>query len=137
MDINKGVPAISRVGWVWALVLTFGTSGLFAVAIGSELVVVDTTTGKKRAGILWIFVGVYTLDPRSFLCSFLLSAPAWTDAIYGWCHPLDSIGLRASSELQELYAREDGSLPPMSILWTAVFSVFYLNYWLWTLRDTL
>ena len=40
-------------------------------------------------------------------------------------------------EFQLYYVRPDGSLPPISPLWTALFSVYYLNYWLWVLRDTI
>ena len=39
-------------------------------------------------------------------------------------------------ELQLYYAGPDGSTLEISPLWTALFSVYYLNYCLWVVRDS-
>ena len=39
-------------------------------------------------------------------------------------------------ELQLYYSTPEGSVLEISPLWTALFSVYYLNYCLWVVRDS-
>ncbi len=46
-------------------------------------------------------------------------------------------GFLLRRELQLYYATRYGSTLEMSPLWTALFSVYYLNYCLWVVRDSI
>ena len=137
MTKQKGVPVISRLTWFWALIFTFFTSGFFALGLGLYLafwVHAQRKTGFALYG--YVVVAVALLLGLLPLHVFPHATPweALSTAISVlWI--VTAFVLRR--EFQLYYARPDGSLPPMSRLWTAVFSVYYLNYWLWVLRDTI
>jgi hypothetical protein len=136
MDEQKGVPPISRITWFWALIFTFFTSGIFALAIALNLS--WWVRQRRHSGVA--------------LYGYLLVTLLWVPEViffrffsqHGFGENLFTIGavlwivmaFVLRREFQLYYARSDGSLPPISPLWTTLFSVYYLNYWLWVLRDT-
>jgi hypothetical protein len=137
---QKGVPRISRITWFWALVFTFFTSGIFA--LGLALYLSFWVHARRKAGVA--LYGYLTLAVALTLgllpVWFFPHGVAWeaysTAASVAVLTLWIGSGFVLRREFQLYYARPDGSLPPISQLWTAIFSVYYLNYWLWVLRDT-
>jgi len=136
MAAQKGVPEISRITWFWALVFTFFTSGVFAMCVALYLSI--WVHLRRKAGLaVYGYLVVAVLTVLELLPSRLLSASVPWESIFTAGAILWIIsGFVLRREFQLYYARPDGSLPPISPLWTALFSVYYLNYWLWVLRDT-
>lgn len=136
MEEQMGVPGINRITWFWALVFTFFTSGVFAMAVALYLSIwlrLRRKTGLAVYGYLIVAVlTILELLPARMLSHSVPLEAIFTAGAVLWI--ITAFVLRR--EFQLYYARPDGSLPPISPLWTALFSVYYLNYWLWVLRDT-
>jgi len=136
VEEQKGVPGISRITWFWALVFTFFTSGVFAMGVALYLSI--WVRLRRKAGLAvygYLIVAVLTileLIPARMLSHSVPWEAIFTAGAVLWI--VSAFVLRR--EFQLYYVRPDGSLPPISPLWTALFSVYYLNYWLWVLRDT-
>lgn len=140
MDERKGVPRVSRITWFWALIFTFFTSGIFALGLalylsfwlharrkaGTALYGYSILAGSFLLGLLPIYIFPHDVRWQEF------STAASVTVCLLWV----SSGFLLRREFQLYYVRPDGSLPPISRLWTALFSVYYLNYWLWVLQDT-
>ncbi len=133
---QKGVPGISRITWFWALVFTFFTSGIFA--LGLALYLSFWVYARRKKGLAFY---AYLVVAASLLLGLVPihlfpHAMPW-EALSTAISVLWIVaGFVLRREFQVYYVRPDGSLPPISPLWTALFSVYYLNYWLWVLRDT-
>jgi hypothetical protein len=136
MDVRKGVPAISRIAWFWALVFTFFTSGVFAMGVALYLSI--WVRLKRKAGLaVYGYLVVAALTILELLPERLLLHSVPWEAIFTagaalWI--ITAFVLR--SELQRYYATPEGSTLEISPLWTLLFSVYYLNYCLWVVRDS-
>lgn len=140
MDDQKGVPGISRITWFWALVFTFFTSGAFALGMGIFLS--SWVRAKRKAGgaiygylILAVSLTLGLLPTRIFLSGVrweTFSAPVSIAVCLLWI----ASGFLLRRELQLYYATPEGTTLEISPLWTALFSVYYLNYCLWVVRDS-
>jgi dipeptide/tripeptide permease len=137
MEERKGVPAISRLTWFWALVFTFFTSVVFALAMA--LHISFWVRSRRKRG--FAFFG-YLLIAASLVLGLLWShhiarAEHWEtivsfEVVLIWV----SMGFVLRRELMSYYASPEGGVLEMSRILTAVFSVYYLNYCLWVVRDS-
>ena len=136
MEDSKGAPWVARLPWYWAVGISLVTAGVYPIIIGIYLSV--WVRSKRRAGIAVFGYGtIMVLAIIEILATALNLKPPISEGI-------DTVGFTlwvVSSfvlrrELQLQFAWPDGSLPEMSILWTALFSVFYLNYQVWSRSDT-
>jgi hypothetical protein len=136
VEDQKGVPPISRITWFWALIFTFFTSGLFALAIGLNLS--WWVRSRRRSGVAFFAYLLVTLlwVPEAIFFSFFskhgLGENLFTAGAFLWI--IAAFVLRR--ELQLYYSTPEGSTLEISPLWTALFSVYYLNYCLWVVRDS-
>jgi hypothetical protein len=127
VDDRKGVPGISRITWFWALVFTFFTSGVFAMGVALYLSI--WVRLKRKAGLaVFGYLVVAVLTILELLPARLLSHSVPWEAIFTagavlWI--ITAFVLRR--ELQLYYATPEGSTLEISPLWTALFSVYYLN----------
>ncbi len=136
MDERKGVPAISRITWFWALVFTFFTSGIFAMGVALYLSI-WVRLKRKRGISVYGYLIVAVLTILELLPTRLLSQSVPWEAIFTagailWV--VTAFVLRY--EIQLYYSTPEGSVLEISPLWTALFSVYYLNYCLWVVRDS-
>jgi hypothetical protein len=136
MEEQKGVPGISRITWFWALVFTFFTSGVFAMGVALYLSI--WVRLKRKAGLaVYGYLVVAVLTILELLPARLLSHSVPWEAIFTagavlWI----ATAFVLRRELQLYYATPEGSTLEISPLWTALFSVYYLNYCLWVVRDS-
>jgi hypothetical protein len=140
IDGRKGVPAVSQLTWFWALVFTFFSSGLFA--LGMALHISRWVRQKRKAGLAFLMYLLLTLGlalglvpdrffPKFFVWESLVSALSLA-AVVLWIG--GAFVLRR--ELMLYYASPVGSTLEISPWWTALFSIYYLNYCLWVVRDS-
>lgn len=136
MEEQKGVPPVSRITWFWALIFTFFTSGIFALAVALNLS--WWVRNRRRSGVAFYGYLLVTLlwVPEVIFFSFFskhgLGENLFTAGAVLWI--IMAFVLRR--ELQLYYATPEGSKLEISPLWTALFSVYYLNYCLWVVRDS-
>jgi hypothetical protein len=136
VEEQKGVPGISRITWFWALVFTFFTSGVFAMCVALYLSI--WVRLKRKSGLAiygYLVVAVLTileLLPERFLSQSVPWEAIFTAGALLWV--ITAFVLRR--ELQLYYATPEGSTLEISPLWTLLFSVYYLNYCLWVVRDS-
>ncbi len=136
VDQRKGVPAVSQLTWLWALVFTCFTSGLFA--IGMALHISWWIRDRRKAGLAfygYVIVSLLTLIdllPIKALSTSNVWAVVGTGGALLWI--ANAFVLRR--ELQLYYASPEGGELEISPWLTGLFSVFYLNYCLWVVRDS-
>ncbi len=93
---------------------------------------------KRKAGLAvygYLVVGVLTileLIPARLLSHTVPWEAIFTAGAVLWI--ITAFMLRR--ELQLYYATPNGSTLEISPLWTLLFSVYYLNYCLWVVRDS-
>jgi hypothetical protein len=140
MNERKGVPRLSQITWFWAVVFTLFSSGAFALVLAIYLSAWIRI--KRKAGIAIYIYSIlavslpFDLIPDRFLphgvaldyLSTVLSVA------FGLLWILGAFLLRR--ELMLYYASREGGVLEMSPLWTALFTVYYLNYCLWVVRDS-
>jgi hypothetical protein len=136
MEDEKGTPWIARIPWLWAVPLSLITAGAFPLLIGIYLSV--WVRDKRHAGLAIYGYGVIVVLA---ILEILLAGTYFHSAFWNGISNAGVIlwvvdGFLLRRELQLQYARPDGSVPQMSVLWTALFSVFYLNYCVWAESDT-
>jgi len=136
VSAQKGVPAIARIPWEWTLALSGFTGGLLLLAM--PLYISWWVHDRRKTGFAVYAYGALTL--------VLLTA--WipnTSLPKGM--PWDAIGAAvillwwASAfvlrrELMLYYASPEGGVLEVSPWLTGLFSVYYLNYCLWVVRDS-
>jgi hypothetical protein len=137
---RKGVPAVSRITWFWTLIFTFFSSGIFA--LGLAVYLSYWVRAKRKAGAaLFIYVClavllVIGLLPEHFFPTGVdwkvLSTPVSTGVALGCI----AGGFLLRRELMLYYASPEGGVLEINPLWTGLFSVYYLNYCLWVVRDS-
>jgi len=136
VDQRKGVPAISQLTWFWALLFTGLTSGLFA--LGMALHISWWIRNRRKMGVA--FFGYLIL-------ALLLVADFLPDKLLPNSTSLEMISTAAAllwfgnafvlrRELMRYYASPEGGVLEISPWWTGLFSIFYLNYCLWVVRDS-
>ncbi len=135
MENETSVPEISRITCFWGVVLSILTAGLYPVVLALYLSI--WVYRKRRRGLAVFLVCLGTLmtllealPPR--LIPHTLFA--------NWFGDLDPIIWIAAAfllryEFQRYHAERDGYTLEMNPLLTALFSVFYINYRLWTIAD--
>jgi hypothetical protein len=137
MEDRRGVPPISRITWFWALILTFCSSGIFALVLGLNLSLWVRKRRRSGVALFGYLLVVFLWVPEAIFFRFFsvrgLGENLFTIGASVWV--VSTFALRR--EFQLYYARPDGSLPPVNPWWTGIFSIYYLNYWLWVLRDSL
>lgn len=137
---RKGVPEVSRITWFWALVITFFTSGAFALALGIYLsfwVRARRKTGFALYGYLILSTSLVLglLPPSSFPPSVRWETFS-TFASVAICSFWVASGFLLRRELMLYYESAEGGSLEISAVWTGIFSVYYLNYCLWVVRDS-
>jgi hypothetical protein len=136
VDQRKGVPAISQLTWLWALVFTCFTSGLFA--LGMALHISWWVRNRRKTGVA--FYGYLAL-------TLLLIVDLIPDRMLGSSVPWESIGTMGAflwianafvlrRELMLYYASPEGGVLEINPWLTGLLSVHYLNYCLWVVRDS-
>jgi Mn2+/Fe2+ NRAMP family transporter len=140
MDDRKGVPGISRLTWFWALVFTFFSCGAFALGLGIYLSF--WVHAKRKAGVAVYGYLILALSlmlgllPTSFFPHGVrwenFSTPVSLTVCLLWI--ANAFVLRR--ELMLYYASPEGGVLEMSPWLTGLFSVYYLNYCLWVVRDS-
>jgi hypothetical protein len=136
VDVRKGVPGISRLTWFWALVFTFFTSGAFA--LGVALYISIWIRRKRKTGFaIYGYLIVTALTVMELVPDKALSSALPWDAIFtgGAVIWLGSAFI-LRRELMLYYASPEGGVLEISPWFTALFSVYYLNYCLWVVRDS-
>ena len=140
IDERKGVPAISQLTWVWALVFTFFTSGLFA--LGMALHISYWVRSKRKTGVAFF---LYLLFALIVALGFIPDRFIHQSALWGGFSTVASfvIGIlwfggafELRRELMLYYATPEGAVLEINPWWTAVFTVYYLNYCLWVVKDS-
>ena len=136
MENGEELPWISRVPWQWTVVISLVTGGLYALFIGLYLSI--WVRAKSNAGVAALtYLTISLLGILGFLSERWPSIPMPLEAISSVGTSLWIIaGFLLRRELRIYFRRPDGSMPEMSLLWTALFSVFYLNYCVWAEGDT-
>jgi hypothetical protein len=123
------VPFISRIHWSWTVFLTPFTAGVLPLLL--VLYISLWVYQRRRSGIAVYVYGIITLLMLLVsLVSIRLPHFGWVDdtftiLIISWL----ASGLILRRELRLLYGKEFEINP----LWTALFSVYYLNYCLWAI----
>jgi hypothetical protein len=137
---RKGVPAISRITWFWALVITFFSSGAFALGLGIYLSFWVRTKRKAGMALYGYLILTVSLALGLLPTSFFPRGVRWetfsTPVSIAVCLLWIACGFLLRHELMLYYKSPEGGSLEMSPLWTALFSVYYLNYCLWVVRDS-
>jgi hypothetical protein len=136
LEDSKGAPWIARMPWFWAIPISIVTAGAFPLLIGVYL---SAWVRSRRStgfavygyGAVAMFVSLEILLEKAHFQTTVLDGVSTAGAIL-WV----TAGFMLRRDLQLYFARPDGDLPQMSVLWTALFSVFYLNYCVWAESDT-
>jgi hypothetical protein len=137
---RKEVPAISRITRIWALVIPLFSSGAFALGMGIYLSL--WVRAKRKAGIALYGYLVMTVSLALGLlpASFFPQGVRWetfsTPVSIAICLIWIASGLLLRRELMLYYESPEGGKLEISLLWTVVFSVYYLNYCLWVVRES-
>lgn len=136
MEERKGVPWISRITWFWALVFTLFTSGIFAMGVALYLSIWVRIRRKSGLAVYgYLVVAVLTileLVPAKLLSQSIHWEAIFTAGAVLWI----ATAFVLRHELQLYYATSEELTLEISPLWTALFSVYYLNYCLWVVRDS-
>lgn len=137
---RRGVPAISRIAWFWTLLITLLTGGLFALGLGIYLS--GWVRAKRKKGIALYGYLLLTISlalgllPESIFPRGVqwdsLSTAASAFVLIVWV----GSGLLLRRELRCYYESPDGGNFEISRFWTIILSVYYINYCLWTVRDS-
>ena len=133
---RKGVPAVSQITWLWALIFTGLTSGLFA--LGMALHISWWVRNRRRAGVAlygFLIVAVLTVIeclPATVLHQSLAWEYVFTAGAVIWI--ASAFILRR--ELMLYYASPVGGVLEINPWLTGLFSIYYLNYCLWVVRDS-
>jgi hypothetical protein len=122
--------------WFWALVFTFFTSGIFALGIAIYLSAWIRI--RRRAGLaIYGYLVVAVLTVIELLPARILSDSApWETLFTGGAVLWIVTGFVLRRELMLYYASPEGGALEMSPWLTGLFSVYYLNYCLWVVRDS-
>ena len=120
-----GLPWTSRLSLGWVIVLFCATGGLLAVPMGVYL-----GLWLKAKGRSWFVFVAYTLFACSCVTLLLTNLPtAWKDAVGTLMAVCWFLGaFLARREIMRYYAGREGSALNLSLLLTALFGVWYLNY---------
>jgi hypothetical protein len=140
MDGQKGVPWVSRMTWFWAVVFTLFTCGIFALALALYLAF-WVRLKRKRGASVYVYASL-----ALFLLSGLLPTALFVQGIQwnDFSTPV-SIGVvllwivggfLLRREFMSYYASPEGGVLEMNPWLTGLFSVYYLNYCLWVVRDS-
>jgi hypothetical protein len=136
VEYRKGVPAVSRITWFWALVFTFFTSGIFP--LGLAIYLSWWVRKRRNSGLAFYgYLVVAALTIIELLPFAVLSHSEPWEAVFTagallWI--ASAFALRR--ELILYYASPEGGKLEIGPLFTALFSVYYLNYCLWVVRDS-
>lgn len=140
IDQRKGVPGVSQLTWVWALVFTCFTSGLFAA--GMALHISYWVRSKRNRGIAFF---IYLLFAFAVALAFVPDRFFPQSAFWSGFSTAGSLVIAAlwlggtfalRRELMKYYATPEGAVLEINPWWTALFTVYYLNYCLWVVRDS-
>ena len=136
MEDRKGVPVISHITWFWALVFTFFTSGIFA--LGVAIYLSAWIRIRRRAGFaIYGYLAVAILTIIELLPAHVLWNSTHWEAIFNAGAVLWFVtGFVLRRELMLYYSSPEGGVLEMSPWLTGLFSVYYLNYCLWVVRDS-
>jgi len=140
MEGRKGVPWISRVTWFWAVVLTFFTCGVFPLGLAIYLSAWVRLKRKTGAAIYAYLVLAVALLSGLLPTAFFIQGVQWeifsTPASIAICLLWIASGFLLRRELILYYKSPEGGILEMSPWFTGLFSVYYLNYCLWVVRDS-
>jgi hypothetical protein len=136
IDERKGVPAVSQLTWVWALVLTLFSSGLFA--LGMALHISYWVRSKRKQGLAFY---AYLILTVGLIFEFLPLRVVSNSLVIGvvdtaWGVLWIGAAFLLRRELMSYYATPEGGVLEISPWWTGLFSIYYLNYCLWVVRDS-
>jgi hypothetical protein len=136
VETRKGVPAVSQLTWFWALVFTGFTSGLFA--LGMALHISWWVRNRRRAGVAFYgFLIVAVLTVIEFLpASVLHQSVAWEYVFTAGAVIWIASAFILRRELMLYYASPEGGVLEINPWLTGLFSIYYLNYCLWVVRDS-
>lgn len=136
VSARKEVPVISRLPWEWTLGLTGLTGGL--LLFGMPLYISWWVWNRRKSGLAFYAYFVLTLllmvdlIPQAMMPKGLPWESIGTVVIVLWL--ANAFVLRR--ELMLYYASPEGGVLEISPWLTGLFSVFYLNYCLWVVRDS-
>jgi len=137
---RKGVPAISRITWFWALVVTLFSSGAFALGLGIYLSFWVHAKRKAGAALYGYLILAVSLALGLLPTSFYPHGVRWetfsTPVSIAVCLLWIASGLLLRREFMRYYESPQGGKLEISLLWTVLFSVYYVNYCLWVVRDS-
>jgi len=107
-------------------------------ALGMALYIAWWVRNRRKTGAaFYVYSTVMVLALIGFLpFKFLQQSGAWeyVDTVASLVWILNAFVLR--QELRRFYKSPSGGELEMSPFFTAIFSVFYLNYCLWVVRDS-
>jgi len=137
LEDNNGTPWIARLPWLWAFLISIVTAGAFPLTIGIYL---SAWVWSKRSAsrAIYAYGGIVVLATLAMLpIGIHFQASIMEDISTGGAIIWVAAGFLLRRDLQLHFIRPDGDLPRMSILWTTLFSVYYLNYCVWAESDAL
>jgi hypothetical protein len=136
VSARKEVPVISRLPWEWTLALTGFTGGL--LFLGMPIYISWWVRNRRKTGLaFYAYVALALLltvglIPTAMLPKGLPWDSIGTTAVLLWL--ANAFVLRR--ELMLYYASPEGGVLEISPWLTGLFSVYYLNYCLWVVRDS-